>query len=248
MAKAVELMDRLHNMIYIGTDIEQSYKLIEQGSRRFNVLKISKEPSLCIDSVYTGERYEGYAKLLEHLPLDQPRYATFNLTYKTPNDQIRDKMFFILWCPDSCDVKSRMIYASFFIVLKRFLQAEGVSEIQANEPDEVEYNTVCTKLLDEVCEELVPSPPLLLQRLSKVAAYRNADIFCFDNSDALATKSRENQPVEEEEIVIDELQEKGVAEEPAEEIEIEEPEDEDLAKLIYDLTIVVERLERIAGL
>jgi cofilin len=69
-----------------------------------------------------------------------PRYAVYDFEYAT-NEGTRNKIAFIAWSPDDAGVMAKMIYASSKDALKRSLT--GVAhEHQANDPDDLEYDTI----------------------------------------------------------------------------------------------------------
>jgi hypothetical protein len=136
-----------------------------------------------------------------------------------------------------------MIYASFFAVLKKFCVGDNVlSEIQANEKEEAEFADVSKRLVGD-CTEVQYAWPLILQRLLKIETYHDIVVLCGDHTLA------EVKPVEEtEEIIIEEpVEEKTetvpiVAYQP-----VNDGYSEELQDLIRELTITVNRLERIAN-
>ncbi|PHH81628.1 hypothetical protein CDD82_321 [Ophiocordyceps australis] len=71
-----------------------------------------------------------------------PRYAVYDFEYSLASgDGKRNKLAFIAWSPDDAGVQPKMIYASSKEALKRALTGVAV-ELQANDPDDIEHETV----------------------------------------------------------------------------------------------------------
>lgn len=66
------------------------------------------------------------------------RYALYDLRFENANN----KPIFIAWVPDGAGVRIRMVYAAAKESLKREMGGEGFDEIQANDNDDIEFETV----------------------------------------------------------------------------------------------------------
>jgi len=74
------------------------------------------------------------------------RYAVYDFQYDLASGEgSRNKITFIVWSPDDANVFAKMVYASSKDALKRSLP--GIStEFQANDEDDIEYQTVLSKV------------------------------------------------------------------------------------------------------
>ncbi|KAL0487713.1 actin-depolymerizing factor ADF4 [Acrasis kona] len=241
---AEDLFKRLNRIIYIGQDQVDRFNLVKNGSKRYNIFEVINEQYLRIGSSKMGENYEGYQNLLENLPEDQPRYVIYNMACIDPDGKFKERLFFILWCPDNCDVKSRMIYASFFAVLKERCNAESLRMIQATDQYEISYERVCTRIMRTVCTEFLLCKPLILERLTKSNAFFDTAILCSEHVHAVPKN-----------IEIDEADYTQNVSSNKDDFEIEtntqeDPDDGDDAidNLIRFVTEYVERLERTVSL
>ncbi|KAF3025738.1 hypothetical protein G7054_g1762 [Neopestalotiopsis clavispora] len=71
-----------------------------------------------------------------------PRYAVYDFEYQLASGEgSRNKITFIAWSPDDAGVMAKMVYASSKDALKRALNGIA-TEIQANDQDDIEYDTV----------------------------------------------------------------------------------------------------------
>eukprot|EP00300_Choanocystis_sp_HF-7_P027788 c33021_g1_i1.p2 GENE.c33021_g1_i1~~c33021_g1_i1.p2 ORF type:complete len:141 (-),score=41.92 c33021_g1_i1:23-445(-) len=78
------------------------------------------------------------------LPPNECRYAIYDFDFSTADGAQRNKVTFIVWTPDVCKVKDKMLYAGTKdAVKKRF---EGIQvEIQATDRSEIEFDVVKEK-------------------------------------------------------------------------------------------------------
>ncbi|KAK8039051.1 cofilin [Apiospora rasikravindrae] len=71
-----------------------------------------------------------------------PRYAVYDFEYNLASGEgSRNKITFIAWSPDDAGVMAKMVYASSKEALKRSLNGIA-TELQANDQDDIEYDTV----------------------------------------------------------------------------------------------------------
>ena len=49
-----------------------------------------------------GESLAAFADFKSKMPIDQPRWAIFNLEWKSDDSRVINKLAFINYCPDSC--------------------------------------------------------------------------------------------------------------------------------------------------
>ena len=86
-----------------------------------------------------------YDDFIADLPKDEARYAVYDLEYDT-KDGKRTKLVFILWTPDNCNIKSKMLYSATKATMKNALV--GISaEIQATDAQEISMEAIMEKVL-----------------------------------------------------------------------------------------------------
>jgi len=66
------------------------------------------------------------------------RYALYDLRFENANN----KPIFISYVPDDAGIKTKMVYASSKESLKSQMGDEGFEEIQANDDDDIEYESL----------------------------------------------------------------------------------------------------------
>jgi len=72
-----------------------------------------------------------------------PRYAVYDFEYTLASGEgERNKLTFIAWSPDDASVQAKMVYASSKEAIKRSLTGIAGNELQANEPEEIEWDSV----------------------------------------------------------------------------------------------------------
>jgi len=75
-----------------------------------------------------------------------PRYAVYDFNYDLASGEgSRSKITFIAWSPDDAGIQPKMIYASSKDALKRALNGIA-TEFQANDEDDIEYQSVLAKV------------------------------------------------------------------------------------------------------
>lgn len=85
---------------------------------------------------------KNWEDMIPLLPQDQPRFAIFMWEKPTRGGTLEhvDPYFplFVYWCPDSCSIRSKMIYSSTKVVVKKLLMGSEVRvEAQATESSEL---------------------------------------------------------------------------------------------------------------
>ncbi|KAF1346612.1 cofilin [Delphinella strobiligena] len=73
------------------------------------------------------------------------RYAVYDVEYETEGEGKRSKITFISWVPDDAPQYPRMMYSSSKEAIKRALNGLA-SDIQANDPDDIEYDTIVSRV------------------------------------------------------------------------------------------------------
>jgi len=75
-----------------------------------------------------------------------PRYAVYDFNYELASGEgTRSKITFIAWSPDDAGIQPKMVYASSKDALKRALNGIA-TEFQANDEDDIEYQSVLSKV------------------------------------------------------------------------------------------------------
>ena len=72
------------------------------------------------------------------------RYAVFDLEYDTAEGK-RDKIVFVLWCPDSCRIKEKMLFSSTKLTIKQAFVGLSV-EVQATDANELSMEAIMDKV------------------------------------------------------------------------------------------------------
>ncbi|XP_005998154.1 cofilin-2 [Latimeria chalumnae] len=63
---------------------------------------------------------DAYQKLLDMLPENECRYALYDASFET-NETKKEDLVFIYWCPDTANIKDKMVYSSSKNALKEKL-------------------------------------------------------------------------------------------------------------------------------
>jgi len=75
-----------------------------------------------------------------------PRYAVYDFNYDLASGEgSRSKITFVAWSPDDAGIQPKMVYASSKDALKRALNGIA-TEFQANDEDDIEYQSVLNKV------------------------------------------------------------------------------------------------------
>lgn len=71
---------------------------------------------------------------------DEPKYIVFDFVFKTPDGK-RQKLVFINWCSDNCNIKKKMLQSSSEDAMKKAVN--GVhAKIQANDSEDLDYQAI----------------------------------------------------------------------------------------------------------
>jgi len=92
---------------------------------------------------------ETFEQCVQQLPPDDCRYIVFDYHFDTGKAGQRQQLIFILWCPETSRVKTKMLYAASKDALKKKLV--GINhEIQATECSELNQKDVTEKILQKM--------------------------------------------------------------------------------------------------
>lgn len=129
-----------------------TYEEIKKDKKhRYVVFYIKGDKQIDVETI--GERNAEYDQFLEDLQksgIEECRYGLFDFEYThqcqgTSEASKKQKLFLMLWCPDTALVKKKMVYSSSFDALKKSLV--GVHKyIQATDLSEASQEAVEEKL------------------------------------------------------------------------------------------------------
>ncbi|KAF7845799.1 hypothetical protein BT93_L0627, partial [Corymbia citriodora subsp. variegata] len=112
------------------------------------------QKEIVVDEKSTDDDYSSFReKLLASKSKDKrgkegkgARYVVYDFQYEAEGGAgLRNKIAFISWIPDDSPMLVRMTYSSSKESLKRALNGLAV-DIQANDEDDIEYDTIITKV------------------------------------------------------------------------------------------------------
>ena len=92
----------------------------------------------------TADMSATYDNFIADLPEKNARYAVFDLEYDTAEGK-RDKIVFVLWCPDSCRIKEKMLFSSTKLTIKQAFVGLSV-EVQATDANELSMEAIMDKV------------------------------------------------------------------------------------------------------
>ena len=118
----------------IADDIAQHFSdLRMKRTYRFLIVAISEDgTSAQIEKA--GARTATFAEFKDAMPANQPRYAVYDLEYKTTDGRNESKLVFIMYSPDNCTQgQLRFIYAQNKDPIKAKVSPVH-KEMQINDP------------------------------------------------------------------------------------------------------------------
>jgi len=106
---------------------------------RFLIFHIENKEKIVLTE--EGDKDLTFEDFKNKLPENEPRYCVLDFHYETSDGRPQDKLLFVNWCPDTCGVKNKMLYASSKEALKNKLQ--GIArEVQANDMGDLDHSEV----------------------------------------------------------------------------------------------------------
>jgi len=112
---------------------------------KYIVFKINDTSTeIVVDTDSSQDDEPSYENFLLKLPEDQPRWAVYDLEFKTEEGGLRNKICFYAWSPDDARIKLKMVYASSKDALRKALEGVQV-DIQATSSDEVDHSAIVQK-------------------------------------------------------------------------------------------------------
>jgi len=86
----------------------------------------------------------GWSDFEKDLPKDDCRYGIYDFEYEKDGGR-RNKIVFVVWCPETSKIKSKMLYTSTKDSLKKKLVGIG-TEVQATDASEIAYDEVFSRV------------------------------------------------------------------------------------------------------
>jgi len=111
-------------------------------SYRYLIYKISDDlTQVVVEKAVTSGSWEDF----EHaLPANDCRYGIFDFEYEKDGG-VRDKIVFVVWCPENSKIKPKMLYTSTKDSLKKKLVGIG-TEVQATDASEISRSEVLARV------------------------------------------------------------------------------------------------------
>lgn len=142
----------LHELHPVADQCKIVFEEIKKDKKnRYVIFNIRDEKQIDVEVI--GDRNAEYDQFLEDLQrggTGECRYGLFDFEYMhqhqgTTESSKKQKLFLLLWCPDTAKIKMKMLYASSFDALKKSLV--GVQKyIQASDLSEASKESVEEKL------------------------------------------------------------------------------------------------------
>jgi len=111
---------------------------------RYIFFKIENKKTIVVAA--EGDKSNSYDDFLKALPENEPRYCLADVEYTTKSGAQHSKVVFVFWCPDSGQVREKMLYASSKDSIKKAMLGIQL-EIQANDMDDVALADIQKKLM-----------------------------------------------------------------------------------------------------
>merc|ERR1719160_2427056 len=113
-------------------------------TQRNLIFKIESKKQIVIDDMGPKEKtYEDFVAAITSS--GEPRYAVVDVDYETDDGRPQEKLAFIMYSPDDCGVKDKMLYASSKDAIKKKLVGFA-KELQTNDKSELEKAEVVKQM------------------------------------------------------------------------------------------------------
>ncbi|EDQ88489.1 uncharacterized protein MONBRDRAFT_8986 [Monosiga brevicollis MX1] len=128
----------------INADVIEKFTEMKMGSKH-------KFVTFCLNDDLTEIVVEKavqdatYSDFIAALPEQACRYAIYDFDYKLADGGQRNKLLFVVWCPDTARIKDKMLFASSKESLRKKLVGIN-TEVQATELSEVDYDEILDKV------------------------------------------------------------------------------------------------------
>ena len=136
-----------------GVEVEQAcideFSKIKMGKQyKFVIYRVSDDKKRIIVETVGKKANQGqsttepeFAEFSQMLPADDCRYAVYDFSYPGIESQVKDKLLFLSWCPDTAPIKSKMLYASSKDGLKKKLEG-ALKEVQCNDTSDLSFGNI----------------------------------------------------------------------------------------------------------
>ena len=85
----------------IPDEIAENFQGLRSRKCRYLIVKMSDDGSKA-ELQKVGERAASFAEFKENMPADQPRWAVYDLEFKSSDGRPESKVVFIMYSPDAC--------------------------------------------------------------------------------------------------------------------------------------------------
>jgi cofilin len=90
-----------------------------------------------------------YDNFLDDLPPRDVRYAVYDFDFKDDDGNLRNKLLFIVWSPDTANVKRKMVIASTKVSVKDAFSGVAL-EVQATDDSEISEAAVLARVISTI--------------------------------------------------------------------------------------------------
>merc|ERR1719388_722101 len=113
-------------------------------TKRYLIFKIENKKQIVIDE--SGPKDKTYEDFVASVTATgEPRYAVVDVEYETDDGRPQEKLAFIMFSPDSCGVKDKMLYASSKDAIKKKLVGFA-KELQCNDESELANDEIVKQM------------------------------------------------------------------------------------------------------
>lgn len=133
-----------HSGVSIQDNVVEEFNVIKLKHKyQFIQMKLTDDlTSIEIEKTVESCSYEDF---LDQLPVKDCRYVVYDFHFDVGNAGSRDQLIFIVWCPETSSIKTKMLYAASKDALRKKLV--GINhEFQATERADLNEKDVIDKL------------------------------------------------------------------------------------------------------
>ena len=125
--------------INISDEITVAFREINDRKARFLVAKINEDATV-INLETKGERDATFDDFVKAIPMDEPRYAVFDLEFQSDDGRTVNKMVFLSYVPDACKaMAAKFQYANSKDAMKHKCSPVA-KEIQVNDRADLTFD------------------------------------------------------------------------------------------------------------
>ena len=133
--------------VAVHDEVVAKYQELKLGHQhKFVLFKLSDDLKEVVFERTSTAGQDSYQDFVNSLPPNDCRYAVYDFAFKAEDGGDRNKILFVLWCPDSAKIKAKMIYTSTKDSIRKKLVGIG-TEIQATDKAEISHDAVLEKCL-----------------------------------------------------------------------------------------------------